>query len=108
MSTAPEFPVAAATPPALPGWACYLNGVFTPLNEAKVSVMDRGFIFGDGVYEVVPAYRGRPFRFDQHMARLSRSLRELRIPNPHTPEQWQELVRELVTRFAVSIGVLVV
>lgn len=89
----------------LPHHPCYLNGVFTPLNEAKISVMDRGFIFGDGVYEVVPVYRGRPFRFAQHMARLDRSLRELRIPNPMSPEQWQTLVRELVARLASSSGV---
>jgi D-alanine transaminase len=89
----------------LPHHPCYLNGVFTPLNEAKISVMDRGFIFGDGVYEVVPVYRGRPFRFAQHMARLDRSLRELRIPNPMSPEQWQALVRELVARLASSSGV---
>ena len=89
----------------LPSTPCYLNGVFSPLNEAKVSVMDRGFIFGDGVYEVVPVYAGRPFRFTQHMARLDRSLRELRIPNPMTPDQWQGLVGELLTRFAASTGV---
>lgn len=54
------------------------------LPDAKISVMDRGFIFGDGVYEVVPVYAGRPFRFAQHMARLDRSLGELRIVNPLT------------------------
>lgn len=89
----------------LPSTPCYLNGVFSPLNEAKVSVMDRGFIFGDGVYEVVPVYAGQPFRFAQHMARLDRSLRELRIPNPMTPDQWQSLVGELLARFAASTGV---
>ena len=93
------FSSSAAGLPALP---CYLNGVFTRLSEARVSVMDRGFIFGDGIYEVVPVYGGRPFRFDQHMARLSRSLRELRIPNPLTSDQWQELVRQLIARFAES------
>lgn len=82
----------------LPATPCYLNGVYTPLNEAKVSVMDRGFIFGDGVYEVVPVYADKPFRFDEHMARLDRSLRELRIVNPLTREQWRGIVRELVAR----------
>ena len=53
-----------------------------PLREAKVSVLDRGFIFGDGVYEVVPVYGGKLFRFDEHMARLDRSLAKLRIANP--------------------------
>jgi len=62
----------------LPDLPCYLNGEFIRLRDAKVSVMDRGFIFGDGVYEVVPVYAGRPFRFEHHMARLDRSLGELR------------------------------
>ena len=68
----------------LPPLPCYLNGDYTVLPDAKVSVMDRGFIFGDGVYEVVPVYGSCLFRFEQHMARLERSLSELRIPNPHT------------------------
>ena len=83
----------------LPPLPCYLNGAYTPLNEARISVMDRGFIFGDGIYEVVPVYAGRPFRFEQHMARMERSLVELRIPNPHTREQWMAIVRELLARF---------
>src|SRR4051812_7452456 len=70
---------------------CYLNGEFTTLPNAKVSVMDRGFIFGDGVYEVVPAYKGKPFRFDEHMARLDRSLGEMRIENPRSRAQWREI-----------------
>ena len=72
----------------LPTLPCYLNGEFTLLPDAKVSVMDRGFIFGDGVYEVVPVYAGQPFRFTQHMARLERSLAELRLPNPLSSAQW--------------------
>ena len=83
---------------------CYLNGDFTTLPNAKVSVMDRGFIFGDGVYEVVPAYNGKPFRFDEHMARLDRSLAELRIDNPNNRAQWREIVVELVERYAKSQG----
>jgi D-alanine transaminase len=79
---------------------CYLNGEFTSLRNAKVSVMDRGFIFGDGVYEVVPVYAGKPFRFDHHMARLDRSLAELRIPNPKSHAQWRELVDQLVSSYA--------
>jgi D-alanine transaminase len=89
----------------LPTTPCYLNGVYTPLNEARVSVMDRGFVFGDGIYEVAPVYGGRPFRFEQHMARLSRSLRELRIPNPMTPDGWRTLVEELLARYAASTGI---
>ena len=81
---------------ALPDTLCYLNGDYTPLNEAKVSVLDRGFIFGDGIYEVVPVYGGRLFRFAEHMARLERSLAKLRIPNPHSREEWLERCRTLV------------
>lgn len=88
---------------ALPDLPCYLNGDYTTLPNAKVSVMDRGFIFGDGVYEVVPVYAGRPFRFDGHMARLERGLRELRMPNPLSPAQWLELVLKLVAAYAESV-----
>ena len=88
----------------LPDTPCFLNGDYTPLSQAKISVMDRGFIFGDGIYEVVPAYGGRPFRFDQHMARLERSLVELRINNPFSRNQWLELVRKLIVLQAESIG----
>jgi D-alanine transaminase len=90
--------------PDLPDLPCYLNGEFTNLREAKVSVMDRGFIFGDGVYEVVPVYAGRPFRFDQHMTRLDRSLGELRIANPMTHAQWRELVDRLIAAYAQKLG----
>jgi D-alanine transaminase len=88
------------TETALPLLPCYLNGEFSTLRDAKVSVMDRGFIFGDGVYEVVPAYAGRPFRFDEHMARLDRSLGEMRIPNPMGRAQWRELVLQLMAAYA--------
>ncbi|ROZ79227.1 D-amino acid aminotransferase [Ramlibacter sp. WS9] len=66
--------------------------------------MDRGFIFGDGIYEVVPVYSGRPFRFEHHMARLGRSLAELRIPNPKTPAEWRELVDQLIASYAKVLG----
>jgi D-alanine transaminase len=88
----------------LPDLPCFLNGEFTRLREAKISVMDRGFIFGDGVYEVVPAYAGRPFRFEHHMARLDRSLGELRIANPMSHAQWRELVDRLLAEFAKVLG----
>ena len=88
----------------LPDLPCYLNGEFSNLREARVSVMDRGFVFGDGVYEVVPAYDGRPFRFEEHMARLDRSLGELRIANPRTRAEWRELVIELIERHARQQG----
>lgn len=89
----------------LPSLPCYLNGEFTLLPDAKISVMDRGFIFGDGVYEVVPAYGGCLFRFAQHMARLDRSLAELRIANPLTKAQWVDVAQQLMTTFAASQGV---
>ncbi len=88
----------------LPELPCYLNGDFSTLREAKVSVMDRGFIFGDGVYEVVPVYRGRPFRFGEHMARLGRSLAEMRIVNPMSPAEWRSLVDQLIAAYAQSLG----
>ena len=88
----------------LPELPCYLNGEFSNLREAKVSVMDRGFIFGDGVYEVVPVYAGKPFRFPEHMARLDRSLGELRIPNPMSHPDWALLVDKLVASYAQSLG----
>lgn len=81
---------------ALPTTLCYLNGVYTPVNEAKVSVLDRGFIFGDGIYEVVPVYERKLFRLPQHLARLDRSLASVRIPNPHTPDEWLAHCRRLV------------
>ena len=80
----------------LPDTPCYLNGDYTPLKDAKISVMDRGFIFGDGVYEVVPAYGGKLFRFDHHMARLNRSLAELRIANPLSKDEWREVTTNLI------------
>jgi D-alanine transaminase len=83
---------------------CYLNGEFSTLDKANISVMDRGFIFGDGIYEVVPVYGGRPFRFAEHMARLERSLAEIRIPNLLDRAGWLDLVRQLVDRHAQSIG----
>jgi len=91
------------TDTALPLLPCYLNGEFSTLRDAKVSVMDRGFIFGDGVYEVVPSYAGRLFRFDEHMARLDRSLGELRIANPMSHAQWKELVLQLMEKYAQAM-----
>jgi D-alanine transaminase len=80
----------------IPDILCYLNGEYTPLSQAKVSVLDRGFIFGDGVYEVVPVYGGKLFRFDEHMARLTRSLGKVRIANPHTRAEWLARCRRLI------------
>jgi len=83
--------------PALP---CYLNGEFSTTRDAKVSVLDRGFIFGDGIYEVVPAYEGRPFRFQEHMDRLDRSLGEMRMANPMDRDGWRQLVDRLIAAHA--------
>ena len=74
----------------------YLNGEFLPLEQARVPVMDRGFLFGDGVYEVIPVYDRQAFRLDQHLARLQASLDGIRLINPHTPAQWQALIGEVV------------
>jgi D-alanine transaminase len=76
----------------------FLNGEFLPLSQARIPVLDRGFIFGDGVYEVVPAYGRVPFRWAQHHSRLVRSLGELRIDNPRDAASWQELVDALIAR----------
>ncbi len=88
----------------LPALPCYLNGEYTTLPEAKVSVMDRGFLLGDGVYEMIPAYEGRLFRFDEHMARLERSLAELRIANPMTPRQWKDIALRLLAGHTALTG----
>ncbi|MES2831970.1 MAG: D-amino acid aminotransferase [Pseudomonadota bacterium] len=74
----------------------YLNGAMTPIADAKISVLDRGFIFGDGIYEVIPIYNRRMFRPAQHMARLFRSLAAISIPNPHTEAGWMELINQVV------------
>ena len=74
----------------------FLNGRLVPISQATVSVLDRGFIFGDGVYELVPVYSRVAFRLDEHLARLERSLGETRIRNPHTRAQWRAHVYGLV------------
>ena len=74
----------------------YLNGQYLPLNEAKVSVLDRGFLFGDGVYEVIPAYSGHFFRLPEHLERLENSLAGIRLNNPHSREQWQDILTPLL------------
>ncbi len=83
---------------------CYLNGEYLPISQARVSVLDRGFIFGDGIYDVTPVYGSRLFRFDEHMARLERGLSKIRIGNPHTREQWLERCRHLVAALATASG----
>lgn len=76
----------------------FLNGKFMPIEEAKVPVLDRGFIFGDGVYELVPVYSRVPFRLDEHLARLERSLELVRIRNPYTRAEWRDIILQLVAK----------
>ena len=74
----------------------YLNGEYLPLAEAKVSVLDRGFLFGDGVYEVIPAYAGRLFRLDDHIERLNNSLTGIRLPLHYSVSEWQAIFQPLL------------
>ena len=78
----------------------YLNGEFMPLEDAKVPVLDRGFIFGDGVYEVIPVYSKRPFRLEEHLVRFRRSHDAIRLQYPMTDAEWTRLVSDLVARNA--------
>jgi D-alanine transaminase len=78
----------------------YLNGEFMPLDKARVPVLDRGFIFGDGVYEVIPVYSKRPFRLPQHLQRLGRSLEAIRLANPLTDGEWTRLIGDIIARNA--------
>jgi D-alanine transaminase len=78
----------------------FLNGKFLPVDEARVPVLDRGFIFGDGVYELVPAYSRVPFRLDEHLARLERSLGAVRIRNPYGRAEWRDILTQLVAKQA--------
>jgi len=74
----------------------YLNGEFMPIEQARVPVLDRGFIFGDGVYEVIPVYSRHPFRLAEHLRRLRASLDGIRLSNPHDDAEWTRLVRRLI------------
>jgi D-alanine transaminase len=76
----------------------FLNGKFMPIEQARVPVLDRGFIFGDGVYELVPVYSRIPFRMDEHLARLERSLDAVRIRNPYNRAEWREIILQLVAK----------
>jgi D-alanine transaminase len=78
----------------------YLNGEFLPLDQARVSVLDRGFIFGDGIYEVIPAYARRPFRLAEHLVRLQHSCDAIRLTNPMADAEWARLIQELISRHA--------
>jgi D-alanine transaminase len=80
----------------------YLNGQFLPLEDARISVLDRGFIYGDGVYELIPVYGRRPYRLRQHLARLQRSLDGIRLANPHTDAEWQAIIAGLIGRMTFA------
>lgn len=83
---------------AAPLPVAFLDGAFLPIGEARISPLDRGFLFADAVYEVMPAYGGRPFRFAEHCARLERSCREIRLAPPHSRAEWAAICTELVAR----------
>lgn len=80
--------------PPLP--LCYLNGRQLPVEEARISPFDRGFLYSDGAYELMPVYDGRPFRFTAHRERMTRSLGEILMRDPHTPEEWHRILGDLV------------
>jgi D-alanine transaminase len=83
---------------AAPLPVCYLNGEYQPLAAARISPLDRGFLFADSVYEVLPVFDGRPYRFTEHFDRLDRSLREIRIASPHSHPEWLEILNGLTAR----------
>jgi D-alanine transaminase len=74
----------------------YLNGKFLPLDEAKISVLDRGFIYGDGVYEVIPVYQRQPYRLHPHLTRLQYSLDGIQLANPHREAEWEAIIHDLI------------
>ena len=76
----------------------FLNGKFMPIEEARVPVLDRGFIFGDGVYELVPVYSRVPFRLEEHLTRLERSLAAVRIRNPYSRAEWRDIIQQLISK----------
>lgn len=78
----------------------YLNGKYLPINEANISVMDRGFLFGDGVYEVIPVFNGKLFRFEQHLARLKRSLDAIYLDIDLSPQKWAKIFHKLIAQYA--------
>ncbi|MHC1550526.1 D-amino-acid transaminase [Phyllobacterium sp. K27] len=89
-----------------PSRVVYINGAFLPIETASVPVMDRGFLFGDGIYEVTALIEGRLADNEAHLQRLDRSLREIEIPNPHSLEEWTAIQHELVTRNGLTEGLI--
>lgn len=80
----------------IPDCTAYLNGRYAPLAGLQVSVMDRGFLFGDGVYELIPVYDRQPFRLVDHLRRLDRSLAAVEIPDPHPQDEWERIVSRII------------
>lgn len=74
----------------------YLNGAYMPIEDAKISPLDRGFIFGDGVYEVIPYYAGKGLRAKEHLLRLQRSMDELYLANPYSLDEWESIIHRLI------------
>jgi D-alanine transaminase len=81
---------------------CHLDGNYLPLREARISPLDRGFLYSDGCYDVTPVYGGRPFRFAQHHDRLTRSLKEIRLEDPLSRDAWREIYRQLIARNGIA------
>ncbi len=84
---------------------CYLNGEFIPTSEARISPLDRGFIFGDGIYEVIPAYGAKLFRLDEHLQRLNDNLDAVQIKQPLTLSEWKQMLNEVVSKNRTTHGV---
>jgi len=82
---------------------CYLSGDYLPLAEARVSALDRAFLFGDAVYEVLPIYGSRPFRLREHLDRLNRSLAGIRMAAPLPHAEWARVCQELISRNSAAI-----
>ena len=80
----------------------FVNGKWTLLQDATVSVLDRGFLFGDGAYEVIPYFQATPVGLQQHLERLQHSLNQLDIPNPYSHAQWQSLFEELISTNGIA------
>ena len=80
----------------------YLNGEYLPIEQCKVSVLDRGFIFGDAIYELIPVYNSKPFCLDAHLARLARSLDQVNIRDPHTREEWIQIINRLIDQSGLN------
>jgi D-alanine transaminase len=80
----------------------YLNGDYLPLEECKVSVLDRGFIFGDAIYELIPVYNSKPFYLDAHLQRLARSLGQIQISDPHSNDVWKKIISDLIEQSGMS------